>query len=83
VKWMLSCKEITEICCDEDRKLSSIGKIKFWMHLGICKACASYKKQVELISLVMKKTIIERSVVDEKKVSDLEKEIIEKISKGA
>lgn len=83
MKWMLSCKEITKICCDEDRKLSTSEKMMFWMHLGMCKACAAYKKQVEFMTKIMKRTIIERSVVDDKKVSDLEKEIIEKISKGA
>lgn len=83
MKWMLSCKEITEICCDEDRKLSLFEKMKYLMHIGMCKACAAYKKQIEFMSNVMKKTILDRSVVDEKKVSDLEKDIIEKISKRA
>jgi hypothetical protein len=82
MKWMLSCKEITGICCDEDRNLSLFEKIKYWMHIGMCKACGAYKKQVEFMSSVMKKTIVERSVVDEKKVTELEKDIIEKNSKG-
>ncbi len=80
---MFNCKEMSEICCDEDRKLSIAQKMMYWMHIGMCKACAVYKKQVEFMSKVMKKTILERSVADEEKVSKLEKEIIEKISKGA
>ncbi len=83
MKWMLSCKEITEICCDEDRKLGFIENIKFWFHLGICKACSAYKKQVEFMSRAMKKIMNERAVVDEKVVSKLEKDIIEKVSNGA
>lgn len=83
MKWMLSCKEITEICCDEDRKLSIMEKLKFWMHLGICKACHAYKKQIEFISEVMKNTFKERSKADEKKVSKIEQEVVEKFSKRA
>lgn len=83
MKIMFSCKEMTEICCDDDRKLSMTEKMMFFLHIGMCKACALYKKQVEFMSKVMKKTILERSVVDEEKVSKLEKDIIEKMSKGA
>lgn len=79
--WMFSCKEVTEICCDEDRKLGPLETIKFWMHLGVCKACHAYKKQVEFMSATMKKLFKERSEVDEKKVSNLEKEIIDKLVK--
>lgn len=83
MKWMLSCKEITEICCDDDRKLNLKEKMMYWMHLGMCKACHAYKKQIEFMSGTMRKIMLDRSQVDEKKVMQFEKEIIDKISKDA
>ena len=78
---MLSCKEITEICCDEDRKLGPKEKMMFWVHLGMCKACHAYKKQIEFMSKTMKKIMLDRCIVDETKVSKLEEKIIESFSK--
>ena len=49
----------------------------------MCRACAAYKKQIEFMSKTMRKVMQERSVVDDKKVSQLEKEVIEKVLKGA
>ncbi len=80
---MLSCKEITEICCDEDRRLGPLETMKFWMHLGICKACAAYKKQIEYINQTVTKVMKSRFQIDDIKLSNLEKEIIEKASKDA
>ena len=79
MKWMFSCKKITEICCDEDRKLGPFETIKFWMHIGMCKVCHAYKKQIEFMSATMKKIMMERSVVEESKGTKLEKDIIERI----
>lgn len=83
MKWMLSCKEITKMCCDEDRKLGVKETMMFWMHLGMCKACHAYKKQVEFMTGAMKKIIIDRSHVEEEKITNLEKDIIERISKSS
>jgi len=83
MKWMLSCKEITEICCDDDRKLALFERLKFWMHLGICKACAAYKKQIDFMNQTMRKIMKSRTQIDIKKLENLEKEIIDKVLKDA
>lgn len=80
---MFTCKEVTEICCDVDRKLGPFETVKFWMHLGMCKYCYAYKKQIEFFRKSMSKIMSDRSQVDENKINDLSKEIIEKNSKQA
>jgi hypothetical protein len=83
MKWMFTCKEVTEICCDEDRKLGPMETIMFWMHLGMCKVCFAYKKQIEFIRQSMKKIMSNNSQVEVEKVQNLSDEIINKYSKNS
>ena len=45
---MLTCKEVTEIITDYlEGKMSFVDKIRFHMHLGMCRHCREYLKQMK------------------------------------
>lgn len=51
---MLSCKEVTELVTDYlEGRLSLMDRMRFKMHIGMCKHCRAYlsqmKKTVEVV----------------------------------
>jgi anti-sigma factor RsiW len=45
---MLTCKEITELVTDyAEGNLSFMDRIRFWMHIGMCRNCRRYVRQVK------------------------------------
>ncbi|MBX7113549.1 MAG: zf-HC2 domain-containing protein [Myxococcaceae bacterium] len=46
---MLSCREITELATAyTERALPFTERIRFWVHLSMCKHCRRYVKQLRL-----------------------------------
>jgi anti-sigma factor RsiW len=46
---MLSCKQLTELVTDYlEGKLSLADRLKFQMHLGMCKHCRAYLRQMKV-----------------------------------
>jgi len=46
---MLSCKQLTELVTEYlEGKLSLGERLKFQMHLGMCKHCRAYLRQMKL-----------------------------------
>jgi anti-sigma factor RsiW len=45
---MLTCKEITELVTDHaEGNLSFMDRIRFHMHIGMCRHCRRYVRQVK------------------------------------
>ena len=67
---MLSCKDITELVTDylEDR-MSFMDKMRFQLHLGMCKHCRNYLKQ-------MRQTI---DTISELKEEDVPEHVMEEL----
>jgi predicted anti-sigma-YlaC factor YlaD len=52
----LSCKDITRLVSESmDHTLPLIQRIKIRIHLGMCKYCARFEKQVRLLRTVYQK----------------------------
>lgn len=52
----LSCKDITRLVSESmDRTLPLTQRIKIRIHLGMCKYCARFEKQVRLLRTVFQK----------------------------
>ena len=46
---MLSCQEMTELITDYlERRLSFVDRARFQMHLGMCRHCRLYLRQMKL-----------------------------------
>ena len=46
---MLSCKQLTELVTDYlEGKMSLGDRLRFQMHLGMCKHCRAYLRQMKL-----------------------------------
>ena len=46
---MLSCKEMTELITDYlERRLSFVDRARFQMHIGMCRHCRRYLRQMKL-----------------------------------
>lgn len=46
---MLSCKEITELVTDYvEGRMSLADRIRFQMHVGMCKHCRAYLRQMKV-----------------------------------
>ena len=46
---MLSCKEMTALITDYlERRLSFIDRARFQMHIGMCRHCRRYLRQMKL-----------------------------------
>jgi predicted anti-sigma-YlaC factor YlaD len=46
---MLSCRQLTELVTDHlEGKLSLGDRLRFQMHLGMCKHCRAYLRQMKL-----------------------------------
>ncbi len=46
---MLSCKQLTELVTDYlEGKMSFGDRLRFQMHLGMCKHCRAYLRQMKL-----------------------------------
>ena len=44
---MLTCAEITELVTDYvERKMPLGDRMRFWMHIGMCKHCRAYLRQM-------------------------------------
>jgi predicted anti-sigma-YlaC factor YlaD len=53
---MLSCKEITELVTDYvEGRMSLADRMRFQMHLGICKHCRAYLRQMKAMVAVLGK----------------------------
>lgn len=78
---MFTCREVTEICAS-DKKLSKGGKIKFKMHLLICRACSSYVKQIEILKSALKKRSDRIVQEEEEHIRKIEEMTIQKLKKG-
>jgi len=51
-----TCQEITRLVSESmDRTLPLIQKIKIRIHLGICKYCARFEKQVRFLRTICRK----------------------------
>jgi hypothetical protein len=47
---MMSCKEVSEMVSQSiDRRLSLVEWMRLRMHLLICDACSSFKRQIEFL----------------------------------
>jgi anti-sigma factor RsiW len=45
---MLTCKELTELVTDyAEGNLSFVDRIRFRMHIGMCRSCRRYVRQVK------------------------------------
>lgn len=70
-KLMLSCKDATHyISMDEEKKLSFSLKAKLLFHLMMCKVCALFAKQNQLIVKQIK------NIQPSQSLSQIEKEAI-------
>lgn len=79
---MLSCKEVARIL-SSDEELTFMVKSELKIHLLMCKHCSNYNKQMKHLVGGMKRLFSKRTDVDEGKIHELEKEIIEKYSKSS
>ena len=44
---MLTCAQITELVTDYvERKMSLGDRVRFWMHISMCKHCRAYLRQM-------------------------------------
>jgi predicted anti-sigma-YlaC factor YlaD len=47
---MLTCRELTELVTDYvEGRLSFLDRLRFQMHLGMCRSCRAYLRQVKQI----------------------------------
>ncbi|WP_052598698.1 hypothetical protein [Aureispira sp. CCB-QB1] len=78
---MYTCKKATQLIEKEaTENLSILTKIRLKMHLMMCKACAAYKKQSQLLSFWIKNK--KASNVEQMGLSeDFKKEMIKKMKK--
>ncbi len=45
---MLTCRELTELVTDYvEGRLSFLDRLRFQMHLGMCRSCRAYLRQVK------------------------------------
>jgi len=77
---MLNCKEVVRLISSED-KLSFIQKTELKMHLLICKHCSNYNRQMDSLSKGLKKIFSIKSEENREKIQELEKVIIDNLSK--
>ncbi len=78
---MFTCREVTEICAS-DKKLVGSEKLKFKLHLLICRACSSYAKQIEILKKALKSRSEKIEAEEEEHIRRLEEITIEKLKKG-
>ncbi|MEK6606577.1 MAG: zf-HC2 domain-containing protein [Myxococcota bacterium] len=51
---MLTCKELTEIITDYlEGRLSFMDRLRFQMHIGMCRHCRAYLRQMKLTVATM------------------------------
>lgn len=51
---MLSCKEVTRICSDEQERPLRLGEqASLHLHLLMCSGCTQYRRQVKTLRQVM------------------------------
>ena len=77
---MKSCKDIAKLLIPGN-KLSLFEKMETKMHLLMCEFCRKYEKQLKLISFNKLKNVSKNDAFSEDQVDELEKEIIDKITK--
>lgn len=78
---MYTCKKATELIEREETEvLSALTKIRLKLHLRMCGACVTYKKQSQLLSNWIKKNKLE-NVGFIGLSEDSKKEMIKKIKK--
>ena len=52
---MLNCEKATELVIKkEEGKISTINKMRLWMHLQMCKFCKEFENQNTFININMK-----------------------------
>lgn len=75
-----SCKRITELVESRERNKLSLGdKIRYNMHLALCKACRAYEKQSDLIGKALGR-LMSASPQDQRAMDDTAKQkILDKI----
>lgn len=62
---MLSCKEISKLISESlDHRLSWWQRVNVWVHLGMCKLCWGFRKDVTLIQNETR-NLADKSVDDE------------------
>lgn len=45
---MLTCKQITELVTDyAEGQLGLTDRLRFWMHIGMCRHCRRYVRQLQ------------------------------------
>jgi hypothetical protein len=77
-KLLYTCKKATQLVeKQKDKKLSILEKVRLKLHLWICKACAIYAKQSQIIEKLLKKRNetqpSEKTLSEEAKIKILEK----------
>ncbi|MBE2258970.1 MAG: zf-HC2 domain-containing protein [Candidatus Accumulibacter sp.] len=49
---MLTCREVTQLLSQgQDRKLSTVERLRLRLHLALCRGCANFKKQMDYLHL--------------------------------
>jgi hypothetical protein len=56
MKWMLTCKETSQLLSDaKDRKLPLVKWLLLEMHILMCHQCRTYKRQLNILFQAFKK----------------------------
>lgn len=78
---MLSCKDIVKIVSSEENSSWS-KKIEVKMHLLMCRHCAKYAKQIDMIKKGFKKALSKSDIKNvDQKINEIENQVLEKIKK--
>ena len=57
---MLTCKEITELVTDHlEGRLSLMQRLKFRLHVGMCRHCGAYLRQMKMTIRTLGKLPVE------------------------
>lgn len=75
---MLSCKEIIKRI-NSEKQPSFFQKAEMRLHLMMCEHCAAYAKHLGFIQVSFKKLFLKKTKTEEKKIKDLEDQIIKKL----
>lgn len=83
MKWMLTCKEISELLSEvKDNEISFGKKIMLKMHLSMCHHCKRYQKQLDTLYQVYQKISFKIETDEEIHLSKNEKTDIKKSLKN-